>query len=1219
MKRLISMLSISFVFLIGVSSFLFAKEPPGTKSNSKGSAFKADGTPISTLLNINKMSSWYSANGEGERRPSDGNAGMTYPRGTTTAIYAGGLMYGGKPSYDNALARVNGYSYNKGQVTGAILGSRTGVVENLADANVRIWRIRRDYATADLRQDAAEVMDKPLSSVSDGDVLQLRDQYAKDWMEWPASKGAPFYDRNGDGVFTPKLITDAVTGLTVPDTSSAADQPGVADADQAIWYVANDIGAGDSPWKSKPLGIEMQVTIWGYNRTDALGNMIFKKYKIIYKGATETPLGARIDSMYVCQWSDPDLGDAGDDFEGSDIDLSLGYVYNSKTLDKEYRKFNIAPPAAGFDFLQGPIVASAGDSAVFDLKYRKGFKNLPMTSFIYFAAGGTYSDPPFNANGAIQWYQMFRGLPPTPQGPPDPGMLPNPVTGVQTPFWLSGDAVAGTGWVDGIIDPPGDRRLLMNSGPFTLALGDTQEVVVAMLGGLGSDRMSSVSVLKFYDKTAQAAYNNLFDLPKPPVAPNFSVIELDKALILEWEKDAAGRAATENSVSKGYKFEGYNVYQFPSATSPISNAKKLATYDLITDPSTISQDEFDEASGQVLVQPVQLGKNSGLTRYMYITKDEIRNKPLVNGQPYYFAVTAYNYNGDPALVTHSYESSPSIVIATPQTPKPGVVLPYAVNDTVITNTKNVIGVNDSKVGFIVFNPTVQTGATFDVWYGGDGTTRNYTVVKALSGTNYATISTVLSDTNLVPKPVPSKPYLKGTGDFTLNDAKDQIEYTIKFDSLTGALTGAHIHNAYVGKNGGVVKTLTFSGKAAHGFWTKSDATEPLTDSLVNQFTAGRLYVVLHTAANPGGEIRGQISDGLFPRAVLGVPVNPPPAIGSYPENRVPTEGISFYVAPAPQGPKSGLAISGSSSSNILDQTSPDGKWSIVGPAYKLVGNRPNEETVEIRFNNDVNYAIATPATIASPTPTQSYFIKVPFAVYKDTVRVWPYVQTSSPTDTLWNLDADNLVVNGKRTYDVIKGILDSKGSSSQLINYYSSYFTAFPPTSNGQKGQLFNGVNFIMTGVRFVDQSGTGAAIPAGTKVQFLMNGSVNIGDIKSFTVNALQTNNKSAAETAVSKVNVFPNPYYGVNTSELSSDIRFITFNHLPKKATIRIFNLAGTLVTTLEKNDASQFLTWNLLNHRNLPVASGIYLAHIDMGDLGVKILKVAIIMEQQFLQNY
>ena len=105
-----------------------------------------------------------------------------------------------------------------------------------------------------------------------------------------------------------------------------------------------------------------------------------------------------------------------------------------------------------------------------------------------------------------------------------------------------------------------------------------------------------------------------------------------------------------------------------------------------------------------------------------------------------------------------------------------------------------------------------------------------------------------------------------------------------------------------------------------------------------------------------------------------------------------------------------------------------------------------------------------------------------------------------------------------------------------------------------------------------------------------------------------------------VNEINVFPNPYYGVNTEELNKYNRFVTFTHLPQTAKIRIFNLAGVLVKNIEKADDSQFLRWDLANQDGLPVASGLYIAYIDLPDLGTtKILKLAIIQEQQILDRF
>jgi hypothetical protein len=96
----------------------------------------------------------------------------------------------------------------------------------------------------------------------------------------------------------------------------------------------------------------------------------------------------------------------------------------------------------------------------------------------------------------------------------------------------------------------------------------------------------------------------------------------------------------------------------------------------------------------------------------------------------------------------------------------------------------------------------------------------------------------------------------GAGFFALNASGSQLTYTITFNNLV--LTGAHFHNGPVGVAGAVVKNLTFINGTASGVWSNSDATQPLTDSLLVELLKGRLYVNGHTAANPGGDIRGQV-------------------------------------------------------------------------------------------------------------------------------------------------------------------------------------------------------------------------------------------------------------------------------------------------------------------------------------------------------------------------
>jgi hypothetical protein len=184
-------LLVGLVFLSAMIAL--AKEPPGVIAKDK--LKKSAGSPNATLMNINKMSAWYEADGEHERNPNTGNSGLSYPRGTSYVIYASGLMIGGVSTDGVSSAqRIAGFSYNKGFQPGAILGNRTGAIENPSASDVRIWRIRKDYATAELRQDAAEINSIAISAVSDGQIAAVREQYKKDWREWPTQKGAPFYD-----------------------------------------------------------------------------------------------------------------------------------------------------------------------------------------------------------------------------------------------------------------------------------------------------------------------------------------------------------------------------------------------------------------------------------------------------------------------------------------------------------------------------------------------------------------------------------------------------------------------------------------------------------------------------------------------------------------------------------------------------------------------------------------------------------------------------------------------------------------------------------------------------------------------------------------------------------------------------------------------------------------------------------------------------------------
>ncbi len=96
---------------------------------------------------------------------------------------------------------------------------------------------------------------------------------------------------------------------------------------------------------------------------------------------------------------------------------------------------------------------------------------------------------------------------------------------------------------------------------------------------------------------------------------------------------------------------------------------------------------------------------------------------------------------------------------------------------------------------------------------------------------------------------------KGTGTLTASydPASKKLTYTVDYKDLSGLATAAHFHGPADAKsNAGIVVPVTGALTSP----IKGEAT--LTDAQVADLAAGRWYFNVHTAANKGGEIRGQV-------------------------------------------------------------------------------------------------------------------------------------------------------------------------------------------------------------------------------------------------------------------------------------------------------------------------------------------------------------------------
>ncbi len=1063
-------------FVVGILSYGFVKED--TKSSRLGKVNKND---VSEYIAVNECFMWIGNNGMGSHDPIDDDSGFFWPGGenaTISAIFADGLIWGAKVGRE---IRVNGATYRYGLQAGKILDD--GTPDDPEDSKYRIYKIRKGW-----------------EGLPAGPT---RDSYETDYNEWPVDDGAPWVDIDGDGVFT--------NGVDEPDFVG----------DEVLWCVSNDMDPSRSTYTygTLPMGLEVQQLVFAFQRTGDLGDMVFKKYKVINKGELT------LRDMVFGYWSDTDLGYAGDDYTGCDIDLTLGYTYNGDNNDDDY--YGAAPPAIGYDFFQGPIIPydpdneliqeyNLPDSAKFLDGWRHGFTNLPMTAFtFYINSNSTYRDPELGTSaGSEQFYNYLTGF--IWDGTP----FVDPNTGNEVKFTLSGDPVAGTGWYEGDGypggNPPDDRRHLMASGPFTMAPGDTQEVVVGILIARGEDNINSVTELKRKDAAAQIAYDLDFQLTPSPQAPRVSYFSDNQQVTLYWEENSESYDEVDKLIAGRdfedvtYNFEGYRIWQFSDNAG--SDKTLIGEFDLNNDVTEVTQ--ITTINGvQVEVTLFELN-NEGVFRNVTFERDYINASPLVNGNPYYYAVTAFGYspNSDPKYL----ENPAQIIEVFPGKPPVDVSYDYKANDDVVAEQS--AGYQNGKATFTVVDPSALTGDTYKVVVKGelDSGDVRYDLI------NVSTSETLLEDRT----------------DFVADD-KDG--------------------------DGNVIKTNIDNKPVIDGFrlWVQDVGLDSLN------FATGSKYRVrdVREIDGPGGT---ELSE---PVEVTGGEMN----------------STGAWTVKA---------------GNTLKRFNWQNSTTREGMGY---------HDYEVRFTSTGSEYFLTGYNIGFVPQVKDddkAVGKVPF-------EVWDIgVDPDDPSDDerlfvkIWDFSrSDSTIGDGNLAWSQ-----KDNGDWEEIYAFRSDELSynsdgSIPAESSGGEDYTDHKIGAIVFN----------GEVPAeGTVIRFRSWKPLIAGN--EFTVNLPKpnTNDLTNAKDRLSKIGVFPNPYFATQNLELSKYNKFIRFYGLPNKAVIRIFSLSGVFIQRIDKNDKSQFADWNLQNQDGLPVASGMYIAYVDMPGIGTKILKIAVIMEAQYIDR-
>jgi len=316
-------------------------------------------------------------------------------------------------------------------------------------------------------------------------------------VQWPWQWGAPVID--GDGVSDNYNL-------------DGGDRPALL-GDQMLWWVMND--AGNEHRFTQALGVEVRGTAFAVRAGNALGNVTFYRYKVIYHG--QAPLREAYLGFYV----DSDLGNFDDDYIGADTTLHLGYTYNADNEDEGGYGKN--PPAIGFSILRGPRAPLDGLDNDRDGVIDEPGERLGMTSFmghntICGVAGCFYEASYFYNELQGRWRD---GVLMTVGG------NGRDFSDIPTRFMFPGDPTTGAFWTEMNVDDagtaihPADRRFVMASGPFAMDPGDEEEIVLAIVWSRGKDHLDSVRLLKSQVAGVHGLVEALLtpDLPLPQPKP----------------------------------------------------------------------------------------------------------------------------------------------------------------------------------------------------------------------------------------------------------------------------------------------------------------------------------------------------------------------------------------------------------------------------------------------------------------------------------------------------------------------------------------------------------------------------------------------------------------------------------------------------------------------------------------------------------------------------
>ncbi|MBN8704408.1 MAG: T9SS type A sorting domain-containing protein [Bacteroidetes bacterium] len=1008
-----------------------------------------------------------------------------------------------------------------------------------------------------------------------------------DIKTWPVQYGAPWMDKNG--------VMQVYNGLPADYNGTynpaAGDRPYLY-GDQMVWYVINDMvdeANTNRRFKTKGMGIEAQVNAFAFNQSNALANGFFVIYKFINRGKDD------VENVIFSVWSDPDLGNSDDDLVGVDSVRSLAYIYNEGNTDTKY---GTPPPVAGYDFFLGPKVPRTkvvGNQTVPDSNYvvnilgKKyyGFEQLQMNSFVKYVRDRADLPDPNTATEARNYQE----------GKKFNGALFNPLTdgnggkATDNPYIVHpGYPETGLGWVD---NQGGDRRMMINTKPFTLAKGDTQVIVVGYMVGTGSDNKDGVKKLREIDDILQKVFGLNFVIAGPPPAPETLTARIDESGKINLTFPTAPSMKYDfddgltRKVFKGFRINQYKNGSTEDVVDGVVNKKELLLID-VNDGYDIVYDRKESGASTLVFDSDKKFENESIflkpdAQFNFtVPLDKFTDFPFIQGKTYTFSVSSIGI--DIKNIAPIYDKANKLVA-------------WGSDSPIIESGETIVQ--------IVYNGI--TGNSFAV-----EDSSKYVTQVAGNGGGIVLVD-VLDNTNLVSD--------RGFTVGFFNDGYDKLLWNLK-DAKSDTLMSYKVPGlTALGKD-----TLLTVKVDSLDIYSKERFLRPINglsirvkkpapEVLSAKFKSGETLPVVAMSTKTGVAVLSKDASsvgGLIKKtAVL-------PVTSSVKHDNVKSVLIDF-----------------SDSSYAFRYVS---GFQVAKYFTNLVKNVPEKVLITDKEVDSIGWAgysallatatESTPGTFASGRWKAARkpgvgVTKVPFKVFDiSTDPANPrqltigFIERFIPDkdgDTLQYLDGQwNPLGNYNLAPEMILVSSDTYDPNVKQTEKDTSFYRNY-------KDFLIRNNSFISPWILSIEANLNATSVTTDKKIEITTN-------VLSSSDKFLITSPKNQADSynadinsKFNRVTIYPNPYMGDNPAEVSNVSRFVSIGNLPHKATIRIYNLAGQLVRKLEKDDITNITTWDLKNLTGLYVASGVYLIHIESPGLGSKVLKFALIQRQERIDTY